>query len=151
MRLSRGFLWASVSLAAACAGNGQVDSGSRTAVRAPGTVTAEEIARSGATNAWEVIERNPQLASVRGSPDRPNQPVRISKRGRNSILLDSSPRVVLDGVRVTDFRVLSSIPARTIELITVLSGPDATFRFGPDMAGGCIVVETRKGPIAQTP
>jgi len=72
----------------------------------PGTVTitAEQIEKSGARTAWQVLKTRAPMFQT--SEDRNGRPSKISRRGRASFLLDESPTILVDGVRVPDFRAL---------------------------------------------
>lgn len=146
--MSRRAAFAAVVLtlvSAACARQTESRHVSQSAPWQRNTITAEDIERLGAEylSALQVLQRFPHLVSV--VEDNNGQPRRISKRGRHSLLLDSSPKVVLDGVRLADIRMLSSIPARDVALITVWNPAEAPSRYGGDNAGGVIVIDTKHG------
>lgn len=103
-------------------------------------ISAEIVQRSGAHNAWEVIERSlfvsTQESAQRGAG-------RMWIRGHSSIYLDDTPLVLVDGIPQADWHVLTSIPVETIKDIRVLNGPDATQLFGTHAGGGAILVRIR--------
>lgn len=104
-------------------------------------LSAEDIERSGARNAWEALRR---LGTVRLDESANGQPARIySRRGRTSILLDDSPIVVLDGTRLVDFGVLKAVSAASIVSIAFLNSSEGTLRHGTGTTGGAIVILTR--------
>jgi outer membrane cobalamin receptor len=79
------------------------------------------------------------------SENRNGQPSRLGRRGRASIILQDSPLVFLDGVRMEDFRVLADLPAATLQDIWVLNGIDGTTYYGTDAVAGVVLVRTKKG------
>ena len=123
-------------------------SGARTAVaqsNAPSAgrvITAEAIAKSGAKTAWDALRLtvpNVQLREVRG------QPARIQRRGRASVYQEDQVRVILDHVPVDDLQVLKQVAAADVLTIEVLTGLDATTRYGGGSTTGVIVISTNTG------
>ena len=106
-------------------------------------IDEDRIQRSGGATAWDVLKREAPVMSFR--EDRNGQPSRLGRRGRASILLQDSPLVFLDGVRMEDFRVLADLPAATLQDIWVLNGIDGTTYYGTDAVAGVILVRTKKG------
>jgi len=106
-------------------------------------ITSEQIERSGANTAWDVLKRAAPMLTLRD--DRNGRPSRMERRGRSSIMLDDPPVVVLDGVRMTTFRDLDRIPANTILLITVYTGIEGTTYYGTNAVSGVVVIETKHG------
>jgi TonB-dependent SusC/RagA subfamily outer membrane receptor len=104
-------------------------------------VDAEDIARSSVRTAWDAL----QLlgAFLRLDEDKDQQPARMTARGQSSILLDSEPQVVMDGVRLVEYTVLRGINANVIERIEFLTGPEATTRYGTNAGHGVILITTR--------
>lgn len=104
-------------------------------------VDQAEIERSSVDTAWDAL----QLlgAFLRLEEDKDQQPARMTARGRSSILLDSQPRVVLDGVRLIEYQVLHGMSAHLIERIEFLTGPEATQRYGTNAGHGVILITTR--------
>jgi hypothetical protein len=101
--------------------------------------TGDQVRRSGATNAWQALQ---QLAShMNLREDRAGRPSRVTRRGQESVLLSENPIVVIDGA-VSEFRLLEQLPVRDVHEIRVLTGSQATTRFGMRAANGAIVVVT---------
>src|SRR3989442_14477407 len=73
-------------------------------------ITAEQIEKSGARTAWQVLKQRAPMFQT--SEDRNGRPSKIGRRGRASFLLDESPTILVDGVRVPDFRALDDIDAQ---------------------------------------
>lgn len=106
-------------------------------------ITEEEIQRSGAATAWDVLKREASVMTF--GHNRHGQPARFGRRGRASIMLEDSPLVIIDGVRMSDFRVLADLPAATLRDIWVLNGIDGTTYYGTDAVAGVVLVRTKQG------
>ena len=104
-------------------------------------ITAEQIAASGATTAWEALRRTVTSYTFRQSGN--GTPIRIDHRGRSSMNLSDRPMVLLDGVQLTDIRVLEQIPASDLSSIEVISGISATTYYGTNANNGVISIHTR--------
>lgn len=124
----------------ACAG---VQSESDTGPEGGRLITASEIAESGAKNAWDAIRLN--VPHIRmGESSQLLRPTAIqSQRGRSSLMLDDSPLVIIDEVRIQDLARLKEIPVADIARIRVLSGAEGTTYYGTNAVNGVIVIETR--------
>ncbi len=106
-------------------------------------ITAEQIARSGSTTAWEALRKLvPQLTY---GEKKSGQPSKLERRGQSSFLLSDAPLVFLDGVRLPDFRTLQQLSAATIESIEVLNGIDGTTYYGSNAVSGVILIRTKDG------
>ncbi|MGH7720896.1 MAG: TonB-dependent receptor domain-containing protein [Gemmatimonadaceae bacterium] len=82
---------------------------------------------------------------------------RIWLRGASSILLESEPLFIVDGVRVLSYPTttldiggqlpsrIDDIPVEDIAAIDVLPGPSAAAIYGTEAAGGVIRITTRRG------
>ena len=127
---------AAVSLTA-CAGRQYHSANTRPGVQ---VITAEQIARSGAHTAWDVLKREAPTLTLRDT--RGGRPASAGRRGRSSILLEDAPLVVLDGVRL---RALDGIPAATILTISVYNGIEGTTYYGTNAVSGVIVIQTKDG------
>ena len=111
----------------------------------PGTflITAEQIQKSGARTAWQVLKQRAPMFQT--SEDRNGRPSKLSRRGRASFLLDESPTVLVDGVRLPDFRVLDDIDAQSIFTIYIYDGIEGTTYYGTNSGTGAIVIRTKEG------
>jgi hypothetical protein len=54
-----------------------------------------------------------------------------------------SPTVYVDGVRVASDATLRELPVRWVERVELLSGAEATLRFGTNHTGAALLVTTR--------
>jgi outer membrane cobalamin receptor len=104
-------------------------------------ITAEQIERSGSKNAWEVLKHDAPMLTL--EEDRNGNPARIHWHGRSSIYLEDAPVVILDGVRASDWKVLSQVPAGQIETIHILSGIEGTTFYGTNAESGVIEIQTK--------
>jgi hypothetical protein len=105
-------------------------------------ISAEAIAKSGAKTAWDALRLtvpNVQLREVRG------EPARIQRRGRASLYQEDQVRVILDHLPVDDLQVLKQVAASDILTIELLSGLDATTRYGGASTTGVIIISTNSG------
>lgn len=106
-------------------------------------VTEEEIAKSGARTAWEVLQLT--VHNITFNETSRGQPTRITRRGRSSVVLDDGPRILMDGVSLTDYTVLARMPAADLRSIEVLSAIEATTLYGTNHSGGVIRIHTKTG------
>lgn len=94
-------------------------------------ITADEIAKSNASNAYEAVERL--------------RPAFLQTRGPQSIqnTAPPTPNVYVDGMLYGAVQSLQSLPAMSIIMIEYMNAIDATQRFGMGNDGGAILVTTR--------
>jgi outer membrane cobalamin receptor len=132
-------VWISTALTACSTSTVRGEGGS-----GPGRViTAEQIQRSGVRTAWDAVTR--LLPNLSFSEDRTGKPKRLGRRGTSSMHLNDVPQVVVDGVRISDYRTLESVPAQNIASIQLLSGLDGTTYYGTNAGDGVIVIRTHSG------
>ena len=94
-------------------------------------ITADEIAKSNATNAYEAVERlRPSFLRTRGSQSLQNQE-------------PPTPMIYVDGMRYGPLATLASVPSLGIVSIQYLSAIDATQRYGIGNEGGAILIVTK--------
>lgn len=107
-------------------------------------ISAHDIANSRARNAFEAIERARTHLLVQETQGTSGTDVRLIHRGIDSLVSDPQIMVVVDGTPVSaPIERLRSIPAESIAYIKVLSGREATPRFGTLAGNGLILVRTR--------
>ena len=135
----------SASLLLALFGCGPAISHSDSTLAAPGTylITAEQIEKSGALSAWQILREKAPMLTMR--EDRNGRPASMSRRGQSSFVLDEAPMIMLDGVRVPDFHALESIDARSILTILIYDGVEGTTYYGTNAASGVVVIKTKDG------
>ena len=117
--------------------NTPVDTGDRI------LITAAMIERSASVTAWDALKKLAPQLTYRERRD--GQPTRLGRRGQSSSQPNGAPLVVLDGVRLADFRELDGIPATTIANIEILNGIDGTTYYGTNAGGGVILITTKDG------
>jgi outer membrane cobalamin receptor len=109
-------------------------------------ITADQIRKTSATNAWEVLKNS---ASPLSLAERNGEPANVrSRRGRSSLVLSQAdvPILIVDGTRMNDFTLLRQIPAGSIESIRILNGIEGTTYQGTNAGGGVIIVATWARP-----
>ena len=108
---------------------------------APGEqlIVADDIAASGAANAWEVVR---ELTHMSTTTTANGDPARMWRRGHASIYGSETPIVVVDGVESLDIQVLAQIRADRIAWIRILTATASAARFGTDGGGGAVIVQT---------
>ena len=133
------------SLMLALFGCGPAISQNESNLAAPGTylITPEQIEKSGANTAWQVLKQHAPMLTMR--EDRNGRPVSIGRRGRSSLVLDEAPMILLDGVRVPDFHALDMIEAQSILLILIYDGVEGTTYYGTDAVSGVVLIKTKDG------
>lgn len=135
-------LTASLVVLVACSSAGR---GSTSPPHPPGSflITAEQIEKSGAHTAWQVLRDHAPMLTMR--EDRNGRPASMGRRGQSSFLLDEAPMIMLDGVRVPDFHSLETIDAASIMTILIYDGVEGTTYYGTDATSGVIVIQTKDG------
>ena len=106
-------------------------------------ITAEQIEKSGARTAWQVLKHNAPMLQT--SDDRNGRPAKLGRRGRASLMLDDSPMIMLDGIHIADFRALDDIDAQSILSIYIYDGVEGTTYYGTNSVSGVIVIKTKDG------
>jgi outer membrane cobalamin receptor len=109
-------------------------------------ITADQIRKTSATNAWEVLKNS---ASPLTLAERNGEPASVrSRRGRSSLVLSQAdvPILIVDGTRMNDFAMLRQIPAGSIESIRILNGIEGTTYQGTNAGGGVIIIATWARP-----
>ncbi len=107
------------------------------------TITAEEITRSGFTNAWDFLRARARRYDF--YEDRYGRPRGIkTRRGRSTINMADSdtPMIVVDGARVSDFTALRDLPTDAISSIELLDGIAGTVSQGTNASAGVIYIHT---------
>ena len=105
--------------------------------------TAEQISRSGFTNAWDFLRARARRFDF--YEDRYGRPRGIkTRRGRSTINMAGSdiPMILIDGARLSDFTALRDLPTDAISSIELLSGITGTAAQGTDAAAGVIYIHT---------
>lgn len=106
-------------------------------------IDADRIAQSGAATAWDALRLTVPVLQFRENSR--GTPVRITRRGRSSLVLNDQPLVWWDNVRVWDIRNLDLMPAADIHTIEVLTGLEGTTQYGASNSTGVILIRTKAG------
>ena len=133
-----------LTLAVGCASSGSSSAGAA-GTSDPDIITLDQIVRSKATNAYDLIASlRPQMFTAHGAPTtRGQQP---STQGRQA-----APVVVyIDNVKVGPVAQLKSLATIDLREIRYLSPRVATDRWGEHHAGGVIYVTTAQAPGPDT-
>jgi hypothetical protein len=107
------------------------------------TISAEEIARSGFGNAWDLLRARAHRYDF--YEDRYGRPRGIkTRRGRSTISVADSdtPMILVDGARLSDFGALRDMPCDAISSIELLNGIAGTVSEGTNAAAGVIYIHT---------
>ena len=102
-------------------------------------ITRGEIEATGMYTVWDILKKTTHLHLEETSDGRPAD---ITHRGRGSITLADVPVLLVDGTRVFNIEILQSMRAEDVFSILVLSGPQATIRYGTNAHSGVIVITT---------
>lgn len=107
------------------------------------TFSAEQIAQSGFTNAWDFLRARARAYEF--YEDQFGRPSGVrTRRGRSTINIAGSdmPMILIDGARLSDFSALRDLPADAISSIDLLSGITGTAAQGTNAAAGVISIHT---------
>lgn len=107
-------------------------------------ISADDIARSSATNVWDLLRERVHDYDYR--EDRNGLPLTIkTRRGASSVyLVDAgSPILIIDGARIDDYRYLREIPTNSVDRIELLSGISGTATQGTNAGAGVIYIHTK--------
>jgi outer membrane cobalamin receptor len=132
---------------AACAAHGPARPGEVGEAAHGRVITQEEIARSGAVTAWDVLKGS--KAGFRAWESTNGEPLRLrTRRGRSSMIdpESDSPLIVVDGVRLADLRPLAQLQAAAIRRIRILDGIDGTVYEGTNAGSGVVIIQTKNEP-----
>ncbi|MFQ5865622.1 MAG: hypothetical protein ACE5IW_10370 [bacterium] len=105
----------------------------KSARRSSKVITAEEIATTSATNAYEAVQLlRPHLLQRQF-----HRQISLSSPGPITAI------VYVDEVRYGDLESLRNLSTENISEIRYISSSDATLRFGSDHGGGAFMVKTK--------
>jgi hypothetical protein len=106
-------------------------------------ITSEEIARSGVSNAWDLLRVRARAYEF--GEDRYGRPRIIrTRRGRStlSVAAADQPMIVVDGARLIDLTTLRDISIGAIESVELLNGIAGTATQGTNASAGVIYIHT---------
>ena len=122
---------------------------------------AKQVQEHPITNITDLLNaKAPGVEILAGTLSGTGQRIRI--RGTNSISLNNSPIVIIDGIRMESATGSSSIgiggstPSRLSDIdpnqiqdIEIVKGPSASTLYGTDAAAGVIVITTKRGRVGR--
>ncbi len=121
-----------LSILIACASGGAT-------ARDANVITAPELSRSGATNAYDAIRQiRPELLRTRDP-------------GSLVYFKANRPAVAVDNTLVGGVEVLRAMPLDTVARIEYVSAWQATKRYGSSLGNGVMLIETRSVSEAELP
>jgi outer membrane cobalamin receptor len=106
-------------------------------------ISAEEIARTPSTNAWDLLRRRARGYDF--SEDQYGRPREVrTRRGRSTISIAGAdmPLILIDGARIIDLAVLRDLRTDSIHSVELLSGIRGTVSQGTNAAAGVIYIHT---------
>ena len=106
-------------------------------------ITADEIARSGASNAWDLLRTRARAYEF--TEDRYGRPRFIrTRRGRSTLSVAGAdmPMIVIDGARLTDLVSLRDLSIGAIQSVELLNGIAGTATQGTNASAGVIYIHT---------
>jgi outer membrane cobalamin receptor len=106
-------------------------------------ISAEEIARTPSTNAWDLLRRRArQYEFTEDQYGRPRQ-VR-TRRGRSTIAIAGAdaPLIIVDGARISDLAALRDLSTDSIQSVELLGGIRGTASQGTNAGAGVIYIHT---------
>ena len=102
-------------------------------------IRREDIERSGAEDAAQILERQAAIHATTGSRGERIFEMRGFDQRQTLVLIDGVPSYIPNDGQVD----LSMFPAETIERITVIKGPGSVM-YGPNGLGGAVNIVTRR-------
>jgi TonB-dependent starch-binding outer membrane protein SusC len=129
--------------------NGYITQTQRETVGAVSIVKAQEIKQTPVGSFDQALQGRATGILVQANSGQPGAPANVVIRGKGSILGNSEPLYVMDGVQISanDFATLN--PA-DFESLTVLKDASAASIYGSRGANGVVVITTRKGLAGKT-
>lgn len=120
-------------------------------------VKSDAIVRSGEAGLLQGVAGKSSGVLITQTSGDPGAGAFIQIRGQNTVLGDSSPLIIVDGVPISNSSVgsgvagvvqqsrLNDIPASDIASMTILKGAAAAAVWGSGAANGVIVIQTKRG------
>lgn len=107
-------------------------------------VKAKELTQANNPNAISALSGKVSGLQIVNTGNGVNQDNKIQLRAPVSMTGDNNALIVIDNA-ISDFGVLSRIPAENIESVNVLKGKQGAALYGSDGRNGVIIVTTKKG------
>lgn len=128
-----------------CASTHGLAGGSRMPIKGD-LITRADIARTGATNAWDALRQASTSLMFRESSRGRGGTDRVLHRGAGSFVLNNNVLLVVDETMMGDLFYMREIPAPSVAYIQILSASEGTVRYGTPAGNGVIVVRTEVPP-----
>ena len=109
-------------------------------------LTRDQIARSGARDAWEAIQRGGTKLNIQYT--REGSPARVTHRGVDSFEINAQVLLVVDGAHMGSLARLREIRAENVDYIQVLPARVGVVKYGTAGGNGVVVVRTGSQPTA---
>lgn len=108
-------------------------------------ITSDQIERSRASSAWEVVVLTGMFRTEEANDGTPTG--LVSRRGKSSLYLSAAdtPLIVVDGAIVSDFGALRDISSTSIASVHLLDWQVSTMYYGTNGGAGAIVIKTKTG------
>lgn len=107
-------------------------------------LTREQIARTGARDAWEAVQRGGTRLNIQYT--REGSPARVTHRGVDSFALSPQVLLVVDGAHMASLSRLREIRAENVDYIQVLPARVGVVKYGTAGGNGVVVVRTGTAP-----
>ena len=107
-------------------------------------ISSEDIAKSPAQSMDQALKGKVTGAEIQQSPN-PGSAMTIRLRGVTSILGNSTPLYIVDGVTVYSIDVINP---NDIESIEVLKGASASAMYGSKASNGVVIIKTKRGGLS---
>ena len=120
-------------------------------------IKSENIVKSGETGLLQGVAGKSSGVLITQTSGDPGAGAFIQIRGQNTVLGDSSPLIIVDGVPISNSNFgsstagvvqqsrLNDIPASDIASMTILKGAAAAAVWGSGAANGVVVIQTKRG------
>ena len=112
------------------------------------TVNSEDIEQVPLATFDQVLQGRVPGLEVSSGSGQPGSPPRVRIRGTSSILGNSTPLYIVDGIQI-DPLSFASLNTNDFESISVLKDAQATSLYGSRGAAGVIVIKTKSGKYGQ--
>ena len=118
-------------------------------------VTSKDFGKGQSLSAGELLQGKVAGVQITSGGGAPGEKQNIRVRGTGSLVLNSDPLVVIDGVPMNDKaidgsrNVLNDINPEDIESMTVLKDASSTAIYGSRAANGVLMITTKKGRANQ--
>ncbi len=112
------------------------------------TVKAEDLEQVPLATFDQILQGKVPGLEVSSGSGQPGSPPRVRIRGTSSILGNSNPLYIVDGIQI-DPTSFASLNANDFESVSVLKDAEATSLYGARGAAGVIVIRTKAGKFGQ--